>query len=124
MCWDCKDFSVLQPVFFVLHSVTHAFRRGRGCVTDSGTKCGLNCFNVENGTFEQLKLLQDAENAMCESLEIKKTYQTYARELSRLVKYADRDDITEEAKAYKDAIIAIYNALMKKRKHSDKIWMN
>lgn len=52
-------------------------------------------------------------------MEIKKTYQTYPSELSRLIKYADRDDITEETKAYKDAIIAIYNALMKKRKHSD-----
>lgn len=73
----------------------------------------------EKGTFEQLKLLQDAANAMCESLEIKKTYQTYASELSRLIKYTDRDDITEETRTYKDAIVAIYNALMKKRKHSD-----
>lgn len=73
----------------------------------------------EKATFEQLKLLQDAANAMCESLEIKKTYQTYASELSRLIKYADRDSISDETRAYKDAIVAIYNALMKKRKHSD-----
>ncbi|MDE5967103.1 MAG: type I restriction endonuclease subunit R [Lachnospiraceae bacterium] len=73
----------------------------------------------ERGTFERLKLLQDATNAMCESLEIKKTYQTYACELSRLIKYADRDDISDETRAYKDAIVAIYDALMKKRKCSD-----
>lgn len=73
----------------------------------------------ERGTFEQLKLLQDAANAMCESLEIKKTYQTYASELSRLIKYANRDNLSDETRAYKDAIIAIHNALKKKRKHYD-----
>lgn len=75
--------------------------------------------NCPKGTFQQLSLVQDATNAMCENLEIKKTYQTYASELVRLIKYADRDDITDETRAYKDAIVAIYNALMKKRKHSD-----
>lgn len=73
----------------------------------------------KKGTFEQLQLLQDAANAMCETLEIKKTYQTYASELFRLIKYADRDDISDETRAYKDAIKAVYDALMKKRKHSD-----
>lgn len=74
---------------------------------------------AKKGTFEQLSLLQDAVNAMCESLEIKKTFQTYASELARLMKYADRNDVTAETRAYKDAIEAIYNALMQKRKHSD-----
>ena len=71
------------------------------------------------GTFEQLGLIQDATNAMCETLEIKKTYQTYASELLRLMKYVDRDDVDSETRAYKDAIKAIYDALQKKRKHSD-----
>lgn len=71
------------------------------------------------GTFEQLALIQDATNAMCETLEIKKTYQTYASELLRLMKYVDRDDVDSEIRAYKDAIKAIYDALQKKRKHSD-----
>lgn len=74
---------------------------------------------AKKGTFEQLALLQDAENAMCVSLDVKKTFQTYASELARLVKFTDRNDITAETRAYKDAIAAIYNALMKKRKHSD-----
>lgn len=74
---------------------------------------------AKKGTFEQLSLLQDAVNSMCESLEIKKTFQTYASELARLMKYADRNDVTAETRAYKDAIEAIYNALMQKRKHSD-----
>lgn len=44
---------------------------------------------------------------------------TYAGELSRLMKYVDRDDIDSATSAYKDAIIAIYDALQKKRKHAD-----
>lgn len=75
--------------------------------------------NAEKGTFEQLSLIQDATNAMYESLEIKKQYQTYASELNRLMKYADRNDIDGITRAYKDAILAIYGALQKKRKHSD-----
>lgn len=75
--------------------------------------------NAAKGTFEQLSLIQEAVNAMCESLEIRKTYLTYAGELSRLMKYVDRDDITSATRAYKDAIIAIYAALQKKRKHVD-----
>lgn len=35
------------------------------------------------------------------------------------MKYVDRDDIDSTTKAYKDAIIAIYDALQKKRKHAD-----
>lgn len=75
--------------------------------------------DAKKGTFEQLALLQDAENAVCESAEIKKTFQTYASELARLVRFADRHDISDETRAYKDAIAAIYNMLMKKRRHSD-----
>ena len=74
---------------------------------------------AQKGTFEQLSLIQDATNAMHESLEVKKEYQTYASELSRLTKYTDRNDIDIETKAYRDAILAIYSALQKKRKHSD-----
>ena len=56
---------------------------------------------------------------MCVSLEVKKEYQTYAAELSRLVKYADRDDIDNDTISCKDAIIAIYHELQKKRKRAD-----
>ncbi|MCM1493658.1 MAG: type I restriction endonuclease subunit R [Muribaculaceae bacterium] len=93
-----------------------------GLVTEYLSRHGFTLeklVNCKKGTFEQLQLLQDAANAMCETLEIKKTYQTYASELSRLIKYADRDDISDETRAYKDAIKAVYDALMKKRKHSD-----
>ena len=74
---------------------------------------------VEASGFAKVSLLQEAANAMCETLEIKKQFQTYAAELSRLIKYADRDDIDDTTRFYKDAIIAIYNELQKKRKHAD-----
>ncbi len=74
---------------------------------------------VEATDFAKLMLLQTAANAMCETSEIKKTFQTYASELSRLMKYVDRGDIDAVSRRYKDAIIAIYDELQKKRKHSD-----
>ncbi|MCD8009344.1 MAG: DUF3387 domain-containing protein, partial [Lachnospiraceae bacterium] len=74
---------------------------------------------VEATDFKKLSLLQDAANAMCETLEIKKTFQTYAVELNRLMKYVNRDDVDQETRAYKDAIIAIDDELQKKRKHAD-----
>ena len=69
--------------------------------------------NTQKGAFEQLSLLQDVTNAMCETLEIKKTYQTYASEPARLMKYANRNDADTQTRAYKDAIIAIYDTLQK-----------
>lgn len=78
-----------------------------------------NLVNAKIGTFEQLSLIQDAENAVCESLETKNTYQAYASELDRLSKYLDRGDIDSNTRTYKNAIIAIYAALQKKRKHVD-----
>ena len=74
---------------------------------------------VDARNFEKTRLLQDAANAMCVSLEVKKEYQTYAAELSRLIKYADRDEIADDTRCQKDAIIAIYHELQKKRKHAD-----
>lgn len=70
-------------------------------------------------SFERLELIQQAANAMCETLEIKKTFQTYANELFRLMKYVNRDDVDDETRANKNAIKAIYDELQKKRKHAD-----
>ena len=74
---------------------------------------------VDAKDFEKANLLQTAANALCVPLEVKKEYQTYAAELSRLIKYADRNDIDDDALSRKDAIIAIYHELQKKRKHAD-----
>ena len=69
--------------------------------------------------FVRLSLLKEAANAMCETLEIRKTYCTFAATLLNLWKYLDREDITPEMKQQKDAIEAIYKELQKKRKHAD-----
>jgi len=73
--------------------------------------------NAEN--FWKLSQLKKAANAMCETLEIRKTYCTFATTLLKLWKYLDREDITHEMKQRKDAIEAIYKELQKKRKHAD-----
>ena len=75
--------------------------------------------NAPKGTFEQLSLIQDAENALYESLETKKTYEAYASELERISKYLNREDIDQGTRMHKDAILAIYRALQKKKKHTD-----
>ena len=74
---------------------------------------------IEAKSFKKLALLKAAANAMCETKAIKKTFQTYAAEIIRLVKYLNFDDITAEVRAKKNAIEAVYKELLKKRKHVD-----
>ena len=74
---------------------------------------------IEAEKFNRLSLLKAAANAMCETIEIKKSFTTMASRLLNLWKYLDRDDITIEMKRQKDAIEAIYKQLQKKRKDAD-----
>ena len=74
---------------------------------------------VDARAFEKVELLEAAANTLCESREIKKTFSTYATELIKLMKYCDRNDIDAEAQRRKNAIIAIYGELQKRRKHAD-----
>lgn len=67
--------------------------------------------------FMKLSYLQEAANAVCGTIEDKKTFTTYASELNRLMKYTDRDDITGYTRKEYEAIAAIYAELQKKRKH-------
>ena len=69
--------------------------------------------------FAKLSYLQDAANAVCGSIEDKKSFSTYASELKRLMKYTDRDDVTGHMRRQCEAIAAIYGMLQKKRKHTD-----
>ena len=69
--------------------------------------------------FAKLSYLQDAANAVCSSIEDKKSFSTYASELKRLMKYTDRDDVTGHMRRQCEAIAAIYGMLQKKRKHTD-----
>ena len=74
---------------------------------------------VEAKDFSKLALLQEGANAVSVSRETKKQFMTYGNELSRLMKYLDRNDISAKERSYKDAIIAICEELRKKRKHID-----
>ena len=67
--------------------------------------------------FQKLSYLQEAANAVCGTIEDKKTFTTYASELNRLMKYTDRSDITGYTRKEYEAIAAIYAELQKKRKH-------
>lgn len=67
--------------------------------------------------FQKLSCLQEAANAVCGTIEDKRTFTTYASELNRLMKYTDRDDITGHTRKEYEAIAAIYAELQKKRKH-------
>ncbi len=51
--------------------------------------------------------------------ETKKSFDTYANEIGRLVKYLDREDIDTETRNQTDAILAIFREMQKKRKHID-----
>ncbi|MBR5471584.1 MAG: type I restriction endonuclease subunit R [Oscillibacter sp.] len=66
--------------------------------------------------FEKLALLQTAANAVSSTIEEKKTFQTYASELIRLMKYTNREDIELDVRKQYEAIAAIYGELQKKRK--------
>ena len=74
---------------------------------------------IDAENFWKLSMLKKAANAMCETLEIRKTYCTFATLLLKLWKYLDREDIIPEMKQRKDVIEAIYKELQKKRKHAD-----
>lgn len=75
--------------------------------------------DCNEGTFKRIELLLNAANCMCESVEIKRTFQTYASEILRLIKFVCKKDMEQEVFDAKDAIEAIYKELQEKRKHAD-----
>ena len=66
--------------------------------------------------FEKLALLQTAADAVSATIEEKKTFQTYAAELIRLMKYTNHEDIEPGIRKRYEAIAAIYGELKKKRR--------
>ena len=72
---------------------------------------------IDAQDFIKLSCLQEAANAVCDTIEDKKIFTTYASELNRLIKYTDRNDIDSYGRKEYEAIAAIYAELQKKRKH-------
>lgn len=71
--------------------------------------------------FEKLALLQTAANGISSTIEEKKTFQTYASELIRLMKYTNREDIEADVRKRYEAIVAICGELKKKRKSASNV---
>lgn len=71
--------------------------------------------------FSKLALLQTAANAVSDSRESRKQFTTYANEINRMMKYLDRDDISDVDRDRKDALIAIADELKKKKRHVDNV---
>lgn len=74
---------------------------------------------IAAGGFKKMALLKDGAEAMCSDQETKKSFDTYANEIGRLVKYLDRNDVTQDVRTQTDAISAIFREMQKKRKHID-----
>lgn len=71
--------------------------------------------------FAKLSLLQTAANAVSDSRESIKQYMTYGNEINTMMKYLDRNDISQADRERKDAVIAIFDELKKKKKHVDTV---
>ena len=69
--------------------------------------------------FAKLSLIADGAETVCCDQETKKAFTTFAGEISRLIKYLNHDDISQEIKDEADAVLAILRELQKKRKHVD-----
>lgn len=69
--------------------------------------------------FSKLALVQAGADAMCASEETKKRYEIMARELFKLFKYVEREEVADMHRAYKNAISAVYDQMQEKRKHAD-----
>ena len=69
--------------------------------------------------FAKLSLVQDAADAMLGDAGTKKAFSTYVSEISRIIKYLDREDMTEQTRKKADALLAIFRQMQSKRKHID-----
>ena len=74
---------------------------------------------IDARDFDKTAVLLNACNAVCGSMETRKSFTTLASELIRLVKYTDRDDLDAYERQQYEAVAAIYAQLQKKRKHVD-----
>lgn len=89
-------------------------------ITDYMQQNGFDLTKLVNlEGFEKLALVQEGANAMCVSEEIKKRFEIMARELFKLFKYAERNELSDSHRAYKNAISAVYDQMQEKRKYSD-----
>ncbi len=74
---------------------------------------------VDADDFKKLALVRAGADAMCKTDEIKKRFEIQARELFRMFKYIEKNEVSQETHKYKNAISEIYDQLQTKRRHAD-----
>ena len=81
---------------------------------------GFNLSELVAATdFKKMALLKNAANAMCGTEEIKKRFEIQARELFRMFKFVEKNELSADDYKYKNAISEVYNLLQEKKKHAD-----
>lgn len=89
-------------------------------ITDYMHQQGFDLAALVNAAgFEKLALVKSGADAMCASDETKKRFEIMARELFKLFKYVERNEVSEEQRSCKNAISAVYDQMQEKRKHAD-----
>ena len=68
---------------------------------------------------EKLRLLVDAADKVSDSPESRREFQTFGAELKKLVKYVNKGELTKDEIDRKNAIVAIYGRLQKKKAQAD-----
>lgn len=71
--------------------------------------------------FEKLDILQNATNAIYGNDSILKNFKTCANRIIKIMKYVDRDDISDKIRDKQNAIVAIYSQLTKSYKHTPNV---
>lgn len=74
---------------------------------------------IQAKDFTKMALLRDGAEVISKNQENKKTFNTYAGEISRLIKYLDRTELSLSVRDQANAIMAIFRQLRSKRKHID-----
>lgn len=102
---------------------TELIKRIIDIISETETFLKRNSFTLKdlaeaNTQNQRLELLLSAKNSLYSKIDDKKTFQTYASELIRLIKYANHDDIEDGIRKKYNAVFAIYNALKERRSHT------
>lgn len=74
---------------------------------------------IDAGGFHKQALLKDAADILLESLETKKAFSTFATTIIRLGKFMTHEDLNDETRKQRDAIVAIYHQLQARRKRAN-----
>ncbi|MEA4950042.1 MAG: type I restriction endonuclease subunit R, partial [Petrimonas sp.] len=68
---------------------------------------------------QKLALVKSGANAMCTTDDVRKRFEIQARELFKLFKYVEHNELEEVHHHYKNAISAVYDQMQEKRAHAD-----